>query len=48
MKACFESADLSDADARLANLYGSETWKAKLGGLRLDGAIVAMSKLDRR
>lgn len=45
MKACFESADLAEADLRSANVYGAETWKANLSGVRLDGALTAMSKL---
>ena len=45
MQASFEQADLRRADLSGANLYQAETWKAELDGVRLDGALVAGSKL---
>ena len=47
MQSNFEGADLTDADLRGANLYQVETWRAKLGGAKLDLAMVAGSKLAR-
>ncbi len=48
MTATFERADLTNADMRGANLHSAETLNARLGGVKLDLAIVTKSKLKGR
>jgi len=44
----FESADLSHADLRGANLFGAEFWKAQTGSTKLELAILTRTKLADR
>jgi uncharacterized protein YjbI with pentapeptide repeats len=45
--ATFVRADLRRSDARGASFYEAELWRAQLGGMDLEGAHLAMSKLDK-
>ncbi|KFE70466.1 DUF2169 family type VI secretion system accessory protein [Hyalangium minutum] len=44
----FESADLSHADLRGANLFGAEFWKAQTASTKLELAILTRTKLADR